>query len=151
VAQQPAPKHERLGALIGNWKTEGWTKELPDAPAARIDAIDTYEWLHGGFGLLHTVDAKVGDEKVDGAEIIGYDPERGSFVTQYFGSDGPAAYDASLTEEDDGLTWRMRSRTDQFTGRFSDDGRVITGHWELPSEGGGWQPWMDITLTKLGS
>ena len=49
----PAPEHDRLGVLIGKWKTEGWTREMPDAPASRIDAIDTYEWLPGGFGLLH--------------------------------------------------------------------------------------------------
>ena len=45
--------------------------------AVRIDAADTYEWLPGGFGLLHVVDANVGDEKIEGAEIIGYDAARG--------------------------------------------------------------------------
>jgi hypothetical protein len=100
---------------------------------------------------LHIVDAKVGGKRVEGAEIIGYDPDRGSLVTQYFGSDGPAAYEASLREEEDVLTWRMRSRANRFTGRFSDDGSVITGHWELLGDTGDWQPWMEITLTKQGS
>jgi hypothetical protein len=77
---------ERLDVLIGRWKTEGRIIESAD----RIDAIDTYERLPGG-ALLHLVDARVEDEKVEGAEIIGYDPGRGSYVTQYFGSDGPAA------------------------------------------------------------
>ena len=66
--------HERLEVLIGTWKTDGWTKETPDAPAVKIEAVDSYEWLPGGHGLLHTVDARVGDEEVEGAEIIGYDP-----------------------------------------------------------------------------
>jgi hypothetical protein len=100
---------------------------------------------------LHTVDAKVGDEKVEGAEIIGYDFDRGAYVTQYFGSDGPTAYEASLTQESEGLTWRMRSKTTRFAGVFSDDGSVITGHWQLLPDGGEWQPWMDITLTKQDS
>jgi Protein of unknown function (DUF1579) len=69
----PVAEHERLTVLIGRWKTEGSTREMPDAPAARIDAFDTYEWLPGGFGLLHVVDAQVGETKVEGAEIIGYD------------------------------------------------------------------------------
>ena len=146
-----AAEHERLEVLVGRWKTEGWTEETPEAPAAKIDAIDTYEWLPGGFGLLHIVDAKVGGKRVEGAEIIGYDPDRGSLVTQYFGSDGPAAYEASLREEEDVLTWRMRSRANRFTGRFSDDGSVITGHWELLGDTGDWKPWMEITLTKQGS
>ncbi len=100
---------------------------------------------------MHIVDAKVGGEKIAGTEIIGHDPDRGSFVTQYFGSDGPAAYEASLTDEGEGLTWRMRSKANRFTGHFSDDGSVITGHWELLSDTGDWQPWMEITLTKQGS
>jgi Protein of unknown function (DUF1579) len=151
MEQASGAEHERLEALIGNWKTDGWTKETPEAPAAKIDAVDTYQWLPGGFGLVHSVDAKVGDEKVEGAEIIGYDPDRGAYVTQYFGSDGPAAYEANLARENEALIWRMRSKENRFTGTFNDDGTVITGHWELLDDDGTWQPWMDITLTKRGS
>jgi hypothetical protein len=144
MADEPSAELERLDALIGRWKTEGHTTGVP---ADRIDAIDTYERLPGG-ALLHLVDARVGDQTVEGAEIIGYDPERSAYVTQYFGSDGPAAFEADLTEEDGVLVWRMRSKTMRFTGTFSDDGGVITGHWELLDDGGNWQHWMDISLTK---
>jgi hypothetical protein len=146
-----AHEHERLGVLVGRWRTEGWTREAPGAPASKIDAVDTYEWLHGGFGLLHLVDARVGDEKVDGAEIIGYDPARESYITQYFGSDGPAAYEATLGEEEGALVWRMRTETQRFAGSFSDDGDTITGHWELLDDDSNWRPWMDITLTRQPS
>jgi uncharacterized protein DUF1579 len=136
-----------LEALIGTWKTEGWTREAPGAPAVRVDAVDTYEWLPGG-AVLHRVDARMGDQKVEGAEIIGWDPERGRYVTQYFGTDGPAAYEASLDEEDGVLVWRMSSAADRFSGTFSDDGSTITGHWESLGEDSQWRPWMDITLTR---
>jgi hypothetical protein len=136
-----------LEALIGIWNTEGWTREGPGAPAARIDAVDTYEWLPGG-AVLHQVDARVGDQKVDGAEIIGWDPERGRYVTQYFGNDGPAAYEASLDEEDGALVWSMSSAADRFRGAFSDDRNTITGHWESLGEDSHWRPWMDITLRR---
>jgi hypothetical protein len=148
VTSAPGPDQQRLESLVGRWKTEGWTRDMPEAPSARIDAFDTYQWLHGRFALLHLVEARMGDEKVDGAEIIGYDPERGLYVTQYFGSDGPNAYEAELGERDGALVWRMRSATDRFTGTFSDDHDTITGHWELLDHQGSWQPWMDITLTK---
>jgi len=141
-------EHERLQVLIGRWVTEGWTRPTPEAPSARIDAVDTYEWLPGQFALLHRVDAKVGDEGVEGAEIIGYDPAQRTYVTQYFGSDGPTAYRASLSDENGSLIWRMRSETTRFTGTFSDDGNSITGHWELLDADSAWQPWMDITLRK---
>jgi hypothetical protein len=141
---------ERLDALIGRWKTEGWTVDASGARADQIDAIDTYERLPGG-ALLHLVDARVGDQKVEGAEIIGHDPDRNRYASQSFGTDGSTAYEASLTEEREGLTWRMQSETTRFTGRFSDDRNVITGHWELKAESGDWQRWMDITLTRQPS
>jgi len=138
---------KRLEALTGNWKTKGWTKEAPGVPASRIEAVDTYERLPGG-ALLHRVDARVGDEKVEGAEIIGYDPARQRYVTQYFGSDGPNAYEANLSEEDGALVWRMLSSADRFTGIFSDDGNTITGQWESLDDDSSWRAWMDITLTR---
>jgi hypothetical protein len=89
-----------------------------------------------------------GREAVEGAEIIGWDPARGAYLTQYFGSDGPNAYEASLAEEDGALVWRMRSPADRFTGTFSDDGNTITGHWEQLDSEENWQPWMEVTLTR---
>jgi Protein of unknown function (DUF1579) len=141
------PLH-RLEVLVGRWKTEGLARATEEVPAARIDAIDTYEWLVEGVVLLHRVDARVGDLKVDGAEIIGYDPERAIYVTHYFGSDGPAVYEAELSEERERSVWTMRSPDTRFSGEFSDDGDVITGRWERLSDDSTWTEWMDITLTK---
>jgi hypothetical protein len=150
MADASTPALQRLDALIGRWKTEGWTTDGSGARRDRIDAVDTYERLPGG-ALLHIVDARVGDQKVEGAEIIGYDPERGSYVTQYFGSDGPAAYQASLGESDGALVWTMTSANDRFTGTFNDDRTIITGHWDALDDDSNWQPWMDITLTREAS
>jgi hypothetical protein len=91
MAHEPGSEQARLAALIGRWRTQGWTRETAEAPAARIEATDTYEWLPGRFAVLHTVDARVGEERVEGAEIIGWDPARSAYVTQDFGSDGPNA------------------------------------------------------------
>jgi Protein of unknown function (DUF1579) len=115
MARTPSTEHERLAALVGRWRTSGRTKEEAGAEM-RIEAVDTYQWLPGRFALLHTVDARVGEERVGGAEIIGWDPARGSYVTQYFGSDGPNSYEASLTEKEGSLVWSMRSRADRFHG-----------------------------------
>jgi Protein of unknown function (DUF1579) len=148
MTPEPSNEHERLEALVGRWRTQGRTRETAEAPAARIEAVDTYEWLPGRHALLHAVDAQVGEEKVEGAEIIGWDPARGAYITQYFGSDGPSAYEASLVEEDGVLVWSMSSKSDRFTGTFSQDGETITGHWEQLDDDGNWRPWMEITLTK---
>jgi hypothetical protein len=71
------------------------------SPAAEIIATDTYKWLVNRFVLLHRVDAHVRSEKVDGTEIIGYHPSQSAYQTQYFGSDGPSAYEAKVIEEAD--------------------------------------------------
>jgi hypothetical protein len=75
MRQGPSDQQERLAALVGRWRTEGWTREEAGNPPERIDAIDTYEWLPGGAAVLHLVDATVGETKVEGAEIIGFDPD----------------------------------------------------------------------------
>jgi Protein of unknown function (DUF1579) len=140
---------ERLAVLVGRWHTEGWTRDEAGHQAERIDAIDSYDWLSGGAAVLHLVEATVGERTVEGAEIIGYDPDRGHYATQYFGTDGPTAYDASLSEADDGArVWEMRSEDTRFRGSFNAGGSVITGRWERLAPDAGWQPWMDITLTK---
>ena len=148
MRHDPGCEHERLRALVGRWKIEGWTSEAPPVTASWIEALDTYEWLPGGHALLHRVDAHVGDQRVEGAEIIGYDPTRRTYITQYFGSDGPGAYEASLGNEYGALVWTMRNETERFIGMFSDDGNTIVGHRELLDDDSGWRPRMDVTLTK---
>jgi uncharacterized protein len=148
MGQEPGPEQRRLAALVGRWRTEGWTRETDGVPAQKIDAWDTYEWLPGGFALLHSVDARVGDEQVAGAEIIGWDPGHGCYVTQYFGTDGPSAYEATLADKGGRLEWSMHSDSNRFTGTFTDDGNAIAGHWEQLDEAKQWRPWMDITLTR---
>jgi Protein of unknown function (DUF1579) len=147
MAEETAAALARLDVLLGRWKTAGRTIDGAGAPAQVIDALDTYERLPGG-ALLHLVDAHVGDEQVEGAEIIGYDPGRGCYVTQYFGSDGPNAYEASLDDAYGTLVWTMRSNRDRFTGAFDNGRRTITGHWEALDDESNWKRWMDITLTK---
>ena len=147
----PGPEHEQLAVLVGRWRTEGWTWETPSAPVARIDAIDTYEWLPGKFALLHRVHARVGDQQVEGAEIVGFDPGRRTYVTQYFGSDGPNAYEARFVEGDGALVWTMLSETDRFRGTFNGERTVITGHWDALDDDSIWHPWMDLTLTRQPS
>jgi Protein of unknown function (DUF1579) len=122
MAHRPGPEQERLAALLGRWRTTGRTRETAEAAALPIEATDTYEWLPGRFALLHSVDATVGEERVEGAEIIGWDPERGSYSTLYFGSDGPNAYKACLrvaarVRSGGAMRWRFGARSADGGGR----------------------------------
>jgi hypothetical protein len=139
-------EHERLAVLVGTWRTTGRTYPLPSAPAAEIDAIDTYEWLPGGYFLIHRVDALVGTDEVKGIEIIGYDPTAGTYRAHWFDNRGSTdTFQAEL----DGDVWRMWSARERFTGRFSPDRNSISGTWECSSDGSTWDRWMEVTLTKM--
>ena len=137
----------RLDVLIGKWKTEGLTAEEPGAPARRIDAIDTYERLPGA-ALLHNVNARVGEVHVEGAEIIGFDFVRQTYVTQFFGGADATAYEATLTTKAGALVWTMVSQRNRFRGIFNADRDFITGHWDVVDDDSEWRSWMDITLSK---
>jgi hypothetical protein len=41
-----------------------------------------------------------------------------------------------MTEDTEGLTWRMQSETTRFTGRFSEDRNLVTGHWSCRTTAG---------------
>jgi hypothetical protein len=79
------------------------------------------------------------DENVEGAEIIGFDPAIGSYMTLCFGTDGPAAYEAIFQEEGETLVWEMRDESTRFAGLFSSDADTITGQCEL-LKGETWLP-----------
>ena len=147
MANESVEALERLDVLIGKWKTDGLTTEGPGGPAQRVDAVDTYERLPGG-ALLHLVDAWVGEVKVEGAEIIGFDSARRSYSTQFFGGEDATAYEATLTEEDGALVWRMVSERNRFRGVFNAGRDFISGQWDALDDDSTWQSWMEITLTK---
>ena len=138
--------HRRLAALVGQWRTEGRTVDMPEP--LLIDAVDTYEWLPGGSASCTSSTPGLARSRSRAPRSSGGIRRAASTVTQYFGTDGPNAYDASLAEEDGRLVRRMSSPRDRFTGSFSEDGNTITGRWERLDEEETWQPWMEITLTK---
>jgi hypothetical protein len=142
------PGHKLLEILVGRWHTSGRTYGSPSAPSAEIDATDTYEWLPGGSGLFHTVDGRIGDERVEGVEVIEYDPSREAYFAHYLGTDGSSSYETRLTETGGELIWTMESARDRFTGVLDDGGATISGCWELRTADGRWRLLMEITLTK---
>ena len=70
-AQAPGPEIQRLGALVGRWRSEGHIVGEVPIP---IIGTDIYEWLPGGFFLVHHVDVMIGDQRVQAIDFIGCDP-----------------------------------------------------------------------------
>jgi hypothetical protein len=140
------PEHDLLNTLIGKWITVGETVPTDDAPALALHASDIYEWVAGGFFVVHTAYGYIGDSRIGGIEMIGYDPEAGSFRTHFFDSQG------NLSNEDltfhDG-TWRWSGHHIRATGVLSDDGQSMRTLHEWSDDGTNWRPSMDITLRRV--
>jgi hypothetical protein len=142
---RPGPEHQALAPFVGRWRTAGEVLASGSTPALEIAGIDEYEWLPGGFFLLHRVDVRIGGEPVQALEIIGWEAERGSYFMRSFDSQGNAS-EMRARVDDDG-TWRFEGDAERFTGRFGDGGDTLSGRWEQ-REGDGWIPWMDVRLSK---
>lgn len=144
-AARPGAEHRRLDEFVGTWRTEGVIRAGEHGPEATFTATDRYEWMAGGFFLIHHVSARMGEGELTALEIIGYDPATGTYPMRSFDSLGnTGAHQAMLRDS----VWTFTSATERFTGRFSDDGSTITGLWEQSSDGTSWVPWMDVTLTR---
>src|SRR5438874_7669329 len=85
----PGAAHKRLDIFIGKWLNEGHTIASADAPAVKILTSDIYEWMPGGFFVLHTAYGRIGDIDVGGVEIIGYDAATKTYRTHFFLQPGP--------------------------------------------------------------
>lgn len=144
--QTPEPDYglKRLDIFTGAWKTTGEIKATETTPAIPIEGTDTYEWLPGGWFLLHRVDVRMGDEQIDSVEIIGYDPSTGKYPMHYFGYQGSTGVMHAAVNEN---TWTFTGETERFTGSFNESGDVISGKWER-LDGSDWVHWMDINLKK---
>jgi hypothetical protein len=144
---KPDPAFKRLDAFVGKWNTQGQIKESPFGPAGKIIGTDTYEWLSGGFFLIHRVNVRMGDQRNESIEIIGYDASSKTYPMHSFDSQGNSiVMQASVV----GDTWTFTGESMRFTGAFSDDGKSISGKWEYLSDDSNWHHWMDVKLTKAG-
>lgn len=142
----PGPEHAALAPFVGRWSTAGEVLASAGGPAQEIVGTDEYEWLPGGYFLLHRVDVRIGGERVQALEIIGWDARRGTYFMRSFDSQGGAAEMQAGVHDG---TWTFRGDSERFTGGFGNGGDTLSGRWERRQDGA-WLPWMDVRLTKNG-
>ncbi len=155
----PTPATRRLGALVGQWRTEG--QIVGDHPVPVVGS-DTYEWLPGGHFLVHHVDVMVGDEHVRAIEIIGdHDPATDAFAARAY--DHTGAITTMTASVDAAGVWTFVGAADvaaaarttdapaegavRSTLTVADDRRSMHAVWERADDGTTWEPWMDMHFT----
>ncbi|MER5337043.1 DUF1579 family protein [Micromonospora sp. NPDC002717] len=150
---QPDPALRRLDYLVGTWKLSGKTEAGPMGPPAELSGTETFEWLEGGFFLVHrwncAMDLGPAGKVPDvGYEFFDYDPETQKFRTHYFSSFGP--YNAEQSHyigdfEDDKLVLVGPAK---YIRKLNEDG-TISYDCDFPLPDGNWVPFMHATLTKV--
>ncbi len=141
-----------LDVLVGEWSMAAVFDRLP---AADGDARVVFEWLPGEQFLVERWQIPI-PEAPDGIAIIGLDPSSdGGCLQHYFDSRGVArVYKMTLADN----TWTLwRDEPDfspldfrqRYTGTVSEDGRTISGAWEICHDGSTWEHDFDLSYTKL--
>jgi Protein of unknown function (DUF1579) len=152
-AQQRSAEHRRLDAFAGTWRARGESfggpDQNPDDPRAHHavwTSEETYEWLPGGFFMLHRWDAQVGKQGFKGTEIIGYDEAAGGFFTRMFDNAGNhPEYAASVN----GNVWSFSEPSTRATITISGDGNRMELKWEWRQGEGEWLPLCDRTANRV--
>ena len=150
----PSAERSRLDVFVGRWNLEGQQYGDLTGPAAKISAVETYEWLTGGFFLVHRFEGRVGDAETACIEIIGHDALSQSYPRHSFYSNGVT--NEWRSRERDGIwtltgDWQMAGKSPKVrcTTVFSDSGNSMTGKWERSTDGAKWQTFWDVKATKV--
>jgi hypothetical protein len=141
----PGPEQKLLNIIIGKWITVGKTVANEKSPTVPINASDVYEWVPGGFYILHSAFGVIGGIKGGAVEMIGYDSKNEKYFSHNYDSQGNATLD-ELTITDN--VWMWTGKKNRCKGIFSNDGQTLTAHHEMTTDGKKWVPSMEVLLHK---
>jgi hypothetical protein len=137
-------RHEALDVLIGKWINEGHTVATAEVPPLPIVTSDVYEWVPGGFFVVHSAYGKIGEHSVGGVEIIGVDGD--GYRSTLYDSFGNLH---TSRMEVDGQAIRWLGERTRCTAAITDDGSTQVAHHEVSADGTTWMPSMEVTLRKI--
>jgi hypothetical protein len=140
-------RHQEPAVLIGNWINEGATVATADTPTAAILTSDVYEWVPGGFFVVHTAFGKIGDTSVGGVSIIGVDGD--AYHDTFYDSFGNV-HRSRLEIDGDAHRWIGVDNRTRCTVTMTDGGMTQVAHHESSVDGVTWTASMDVVLRKCG-
>jgi hypothetical protein len=148
----PDPALRRLDFLVGTWELTGTTEAGPLGPPSKIQGTETFEWMEGGFFLIHQWKSSFdsGDQQMvdSGYEFFDYAPETGKYRTHFFNSLGPYDEQGSHYQGEFDADALVLVGPARFVRKPNPDGS-IRYDCDFPGEDGSWTPFMHCTLTKI--
>ena len=149
--RQPGPEHQKLAAFLGKWTFDGQAQASPYGPAGKLTSIDTYEWVPGGFFMIHHWNAVVGGAANKGVEILGYDAGSKMYTSRFFDNMGNSG---SVKFSLNGNTWTATADSDvagkplKERGTITFAGDTLMVKWEYSAEGSKWATQYDSKGTR---
>jgi hypothetical protein len=149
---EPSAAHRRLDVFVGRWHgkgqsyADGQQADDPIASAVPWTSDESYEWLPGGFFLLHRWDAMAGKRAFQGTEILGYDVTPGRYFTRLFDS---AGFHPEYRAEVAGNVWTFSEPQTRATVTVGHDGSSMNTDWEWKNGGSAWLPLCARVATRV--
>ena len=124
----PDPALRRLDRFVGTWSLEG---QLVGSDEKNIKGRTSFRWLPGGFFLEQRFEMDFMGLEIHSVELIGYDPETGTFPSTVFSnvSPTPLPYRWEIEGDSVKITVTYGPMDATYTGRFGEDGQTFSGGW----------------------
>ena len=125
---RPDPALKRLDRFVGTWSMEG---HLVGSTENTIKGQVSYRWLPGGFFLEQRMDMDFMGMEIHSLELIGYDPETGTFPSTVYSNMSPTPLPYRWEVGDDAVTISVAygPLNATFRGTFGQDGKSFSGGW----------------------
>jgi hypothetical protein len=138
---KPDPALNALDIMVGTWDLKGRDFTTQE----EISGQSTFEWMEGGFFLIHRFNFDYAGRRFAGVEYIGYDEKSGHLKTHVFSIQDPTPLEYTWEVDQESFTnwFGDVGSENHYKGKFSDDGNTLIGQWEWP--GGGYE----ATMTRV--
>lgn len=123
---KPDPRLREFERFMGTWDMKGRTL---DSDHDNVTARATFEYLPGGYFVAQRFKADFDGQPIESLEIIGYDPDTGTF---------PSTVYASMAPKPLAYEWQLDG--DEVTIKTEELGATFRGRWTGSSFSGGWRP-----------
>jgi hypothetical protein len=122
----PHPALKLLERFVGSWDMKGRTV---GSDVDNVQGRTSFEWLPGGFFLQQHITLDFAGFKVEGLEIIGYDPASGAYPSTVYPNMAGMPLPYRWEIDGDNLTITTDVLGATFHGKWSADGKTFSGGW----------------------
>jgi hypothetical protein len=149
VSHDHNPALKRLEILAGDWEMELSNASFLPRSSGTVTGHISFEWLESGAFLVMYMGHKP-PSTPDAIWLIGRDESAPNYTVLYYDARKVSrVYEMSFSEGQ----WKMwRNSPDfsqRFEGKFSDDGNLITAHWEKSTNGSTWEHDFDVKYRRV--